>query len=254
MQTVVIIPTYNERENICQLINQILTIRTDVRPSARLSNTNESDETTLDLHVLVVDDNSPDGTGEVVEALTRQWPRLHILHRQSKRGYGLACLAGFRWALAHNASIIISMDADYSHDPKYIPEFCRAIEECDMVIGSRYLTGISVVNWPLRRLLLSLFANRYIRFLIGIPVTDCTSGFRAYTAKALKRILPEKTAISGYALLVETLFYAVRRELHIREIPIIFTERQRGQSKMSWRIIWESIWLPWRLKFRWKET
>ena len=248
MQIVVVIPTYNEAENIRELIEQILMIEID-NLSFRLHHASESSRNIEpNLHILVVDDNSPDGTGEIVEAITRQCSRVHVLHRQGKRGYGSACLEGFQWAFKHNAAVVISMDGDFSHDPQSIPAFCEAIQRCDVVIGSRYLNGIGVVNWPWYRLLLSRLGNLYIRFVTGITVADCTSGFRAYQIRALEQILPKENVGLGYAWLVEILFYAIHHQLKVQEISIVFTDRRKGKSKMSWQIAWESIWMPWRLK------
>ena len=228
MKAVVVIPTYNERENILPLIAQVLALK-------------ES------LEVLVVDDSSPDGTGELVEDLSRRNERVSILRRPAKRGLGTAYLEGFRAALARGADLVLQMDADHSHDPAYLPRFLAAAAEHDLVLGSRYLTGINVVNWPLSRLILSYLANRYARVLTGVPVADLTGGFKCFRRRVLEAIPFERIRSDGYGFQIEMTFQAWRRGFRIVEIPIVFVDRHSGSSKLSRRIIWEALWLVWRL-------
>ncbi len=229
----VIIPTYNEAENIEDIIEAVL----------RLPGT---------FHILVVDDNSPDGTAEIVERISSQNSRVHLLLRKRKEGLGKAYLAGFRWALDHHYAFVFEMDADFSHPPEKLPEMLRILEndEADMVIGSRYLRGrINVVNWDLKRILLSYFASLYVRFVTGIPVRDTTAGFVGYKAEVLKKISPENIRFIGYAFQIEMKYRAWKKGFRLKEIPIIFTDRIKGKSKMSGGIISEAFWGV--LKLRW---
>jgi dolichol-phosphate mannosyltransferase len=228
----VIVPTYNERENLPQLVPAVL-----ARAQYRL---------------MIVDDGSPDGTGQVAEELSRQWPgRLEVVHRQGARGLGRSYVEGMQRALAAGtAEVICQMDADLSHNPEHLPALVAATEAHDLVIGSRYLNGISVVNWPLRRIVLSTMANGYIRAVTGLSAHDCTSGFRAWRREALARIPLAEVISDGYAFLVETLYEAARRGCRIGEVPIIFIERREGQSKLSKRVLMESLVAPWRLRLR----
>jgi dolichol-phosphate mannosyltransferase len=233
MMTLVVIPTYNERDNIAVIVDAILAQG--------------------DFGVLVVDDNSPDGTGEVADAVAAAHPeRVHVLHRTGKRGFGLSYVDGFRWALERSdAPLICQMDADFSHDPKYLPELVSAAQAgADVALGSRYLTGISVVNWPLRRLVLSTFANWYVRTVTGLAVRDCTSGFRCWRRATLRALHPEDIASDGYSFQVESLFKAARLGAVVRELPIVFVERRQGASKMSKAVMFESMLMPWRLILR----
>ena len=231
MNVLIIIPTYNERENLPLITAQIL----DQHP----------------YDVLVVDDSSPDGTGAVADELSRRYPgRLHVLHRTGTRGLGLSYLDGFKWALANGAEIICQMDADLSHDPKYLPDLVKAAERCDLVLGSRYLNGISVMNWPLRRILLSWFANRYVRAITGLTTCDTTSGFRCWRRQALIELDISRFVSKKYAFTVETVFEVARRGGRVGEVPIIFVERRQGTSKMSGQVLLESIIMPWRLVLR----
>jgi len=228
----VIVPTYNERENLPLLVPAILAHE--------------------GYRVMIVDDGSPDGTGAVADDLARSWPgRIEVVHRNGIRGLGRSYVDGLQRALAAaDADVICQMDADLSHNPDYLPSLVAATATHDLVIGSRYLHGVSVVNWPLRRIVLSTTANRYIRAVTGLSARDCTSGFRAWRREALARI-PLATVISdGYAFLVETLFEAARRGCRIGEVPIIFVERREGQSKLSNRVLVESLIAPWRLRLR----
>lgn len=232
MNVLVIVPTYNERENVPQLVPAVLRHE--------------------GYRMMIVDDGSPDGTGQVADALAREWPgRLEVVHRQGVRGLGRSYVDGMQRALAEGrAEVICQMDADLSHNPDYLPALVAATATSDLVIGSRYLNGISVVNWPLRRIMLSAAANRYIRAVTGLSVHDCTSGFRAWRRDALARLPLGDVISDGYAFLVETLYEAWRRGCRIGEVPIIFVERREGQSKMSRRVIVESLIAPWRMRAR----
>jgi dolichol-phosphate mannosyltransferase len=228
---VVVVPTYNERENLPLLAAGIL-----AHPGFRL---------------LVVDDGSPDGTGAVAEELARAHPgRVEVLHRTGPRGLGLSYVDGLKHALSSGPDLIFQMDADLSHNPEHLPAMAAAAVEYDVVIGSRYLNGVSVVNWPLHRIFLSAFANRYVRAVTRIAVTDCTSGFRCWRRQALARLPLDAMVSNGYAFIVEMLFEAARRGCRIGEVPIIFIERRQGQSKVSARVLAESLIVPWRLVFR----
>jgi len=231
MKVLIIIPTYNERENLPAIVPLIL------EP--------------FPYEVLVVDDQSPDGTGAIADDLAQKYPgRLHVLHRTGKRGLGLSYLDGFRWALEHHADLICQMDADLSHDPKYLPDLVKAAETNDLVLGSRYLNGISVINWPLRRILLSWFANRYVRVITGLTTCDTTSGFRCWRSDALAKLRVERFISQRYAFTVETVFEVARHGGRVGEVPIIFVERRVGASKMSGPVLLESMLMPWRLVWR----
>ena len=230
MSVAVVVATYNERENLPLLVEAILAY-----PGYR---------------IIVVDDNSPDGTGQMAETLSARFPgRIIVIHRTGPRGLGRSLVEGLRRALAEGADLIVQMDADFSHDPKYLPEMAAATAEADLVIGSRYLNGVSVVNWPLQRIILSAFANRYIRSVTGLDAHDCTSGYRCWRRDCLARIPLERLISEGYAFLVETLYLAKRLGCSIREVPIIFVERRLGSSKVSSAVLIESIIVPWRLRF-----
>lgn len=229
-RALVIVPTYNERENITRLIGSIL----------------EQDPR---LDILVVDDGSPDGTGGIVDGIMQHEPRLHILKRPRKMGLGTAYLAGFRWALEQSYDFVFEMDADFSHDPAHLPQFLRAIEDADVVLGSRYRNGkVTVVNWPIKRLLLSYFANVYARVVTGLPVWDATGGFKCFRRKVLEAIDLAHVRSNGYAFQIEMSFRAWRKHFKIVEIPIVFVDRTEGQSKMSPSIVREAIWMVWRLR------
>ena len=232
MNVLTVVPTYNERENLPLLARGVLTHD--------------------GFRMLVVDDGSPDGTGDVADALVAQYPgRVEVMHRTGKRGLGRSYIDGLRHALATtDAELICQMDADLSHNPEYLPALAAAAERADVVIGSRYLNGVSVVNWPLHRIFLSTFANRYIRTVTGLSPSDCTSGFRCWRREALQRLPLDAMVSDGYAFLVEMLFDAARNGCRIAEVPIIFVERREGQSKMSSQVILESMFMPWRLKLR----
>lgn len=230
-RALVIVPTYNERENVERLVPAVL---------AR-------DER---LDVLVVDDASPDGTGRVADELAAGSARVHVLHRRGKLGLGTAYLEGFRWGLERGYGYLFEMDADFSHDPAHLPEFLKAIEGADVVVGSRYLEGrVTVVNWPIARLLLSYFANVYARLVTGVPVADATSGFKCFRRGVLEAIGLDRIESEGYAFQIEMTMRAWKRGFRVTEIPIVFTDRNVGESKMSKRIIWEAVWRVWRLRF-----
>jgi dolichol-phosphate mannosyltransferase len=230
-RALVIIPTYNECANIERLIPLILA--QDPR-----------------LEVLVVDDNSPDGTGDVVECLSAQNPRVHVLHRQAKLGLGTAYVAGFRWALERDYAYMFEMDADFSHDPVHLNEFLAAIQQADVVIGSRYNKGrVTVVNWPMSRLILSYAANAYARRVTGVPLDDLTGGYKIFRRRVLEAIDLSAVRSNGYAFQIEMDFRAWKRGFRIVEIPITFVDRSEGVSKMSRRIVREAIWMVWRLRW-----
>lgn len=228
MNALVLIPTYNERENLPLLLKDIFSHQ--------------------GVRVMIVDDHSPDGTGEVAEKLAKNWPgRVEVVHRTGPRGFGRSVLEGLVRAVTGDAELVFQMDADLSHDPKYFPAMASAAERADLVIGSRYLNGVSVVNWPLRRIMLSAFANRYIRVVTRLSVRDCTSGYRCWRRDALARLPLNRIGSEGYSFLVEMLYLAQRAGCRIVESPIIFVERRQGVSKMSPKVIWESALTPWRL-------
>jgi dolichol-phosphate mannosyltransferase len=227
----VIVPTYNERENIPRLIPEILS--RDPR-----------------LEVLVVDDNSPDGTGDLVAEMAAEEPRLHILRRAGKLGLGTAYLDGFRWGLDRSYDCLFEMDADFSHDPAHLPKFLEAIDSYDVVLGSRYLHGrVTVVNWPISRLLLSYFANVYARWVTGLPLADATGGFKCFRREVLQAIALDRVESNGYAFQIEMSFRAWKKGFRLGEIPIMFVDRDIGESKMSKKIVREAVWRVWRLRW-----
>ncbi|MAZ64722.1 MAG: dolichyl-phosphate beta-D-mannosyltransferase [Candidatus Marinimicrobia bacterium] len=232
MKTLVISPTYNERKNIQSLVEQVL------GPNP-------------DYHLLVVDDNSPDKTAEKVKELQQLYPNLHLEERPGKAGLGTAYLFGFQWALDRHFEAIVQMDADLSHDPKDVPRLVAELENHDLVIGSRYVEGVSVVNWPIRRLILSYSANLYSRIITGMPINDATGGFKAWRGSLLDTIRLEKVRSQGYSFQIEMNFRAWRLEASIKEETIIFVDRTIGESKMSKSIMYEAIWMVWRLRI-WK--
>lgn len=226
----VITPTYNERENIGRLVRLVL----------------EQDDR---LDVLIIDDASPDGTGEIADALAADEPRVHVLHRSGKLGLGTAYIAGFRWGIERGYDWLFEMDADFSHDPVHLPQFIEALAEYDVVLGSRYLGGrVTVVNWPVTRLLLSYFANVYARTITGVPMADLTSGFKAFRREVLEAIALDRVESEGYAFQIEMTVRAAKRGFRIGEIPIVFVDRTQGQSKMSRKIIREAVWKVWKLR------
>ena len=231
MKTTIVIPTYNEKDNIIPLTEQVF----KVAPQAG---------------ILIVDDNSPDGTGQIAGNLAKNNPHIKVLHRAAKEGLGKAYIAAFKHLLLTDVECIITMDADFSHDPKYLPDFLKEIERHDVVIGSRYIKGISVLNWPLSRLILSVLANKYIRLMTGLPVKDCTSGFGCYRKRALEGINFKNFASGSYAFLFELKYKLFKKRFDIIEIPIIFTERRAGQPKMSKKIMFEAFFTVLRLRFK----
>lgn len=231
MEALVVIPTYNERDNIARVVGALLALP-------------------VDLGVLVVDDNSPDGTGTIVDEIAAREPRVHVLHREGKLGLGTAYIAGFKWALANtDARTIFEMDADFSHDPSAIPRFLERIRDADLVIGSRYVEGVTVVNWPLSRLILSISANIYTRIITGMPLHDATGGFKCFRREVLLALPLDRIRSDGYSFQIEMNFHAWKRGFRIVEMPIVFTDRLVGASKMSRRIIWEAVLMVWKLRF-----
>jgi dolichol-phosphate mannosyltransferase len=234
VKVLVIIPTFNERENLASLAPQVLSLD----PS---------------IEILVVDDGSPDGTGDLAEELSRTTGRVHVLHRAKKLGLGSAYVAGFRWALERSdAEYVFEMDADFSHDPKYLPEMLRVADagKVDLVIGSRYLDGgVNVVNWPIRRLILSYGANLYARLVTGMPLMDSTGGYKCFRRRVLESIDLDRVRSDGYGFQIEMNFHAWKQGFAIREIPIVFVDRHSGTSKMNRKIIYEAFWLVWKLRF-----
>lgn len=230
-KSLIIIPTYNELDNVKMLIPDIL---------GRYKN----------MDVLIVDDNSPDGTGDYVEELTKTSERVKLIRREKKLGLGTAYVAGFKYALKSDYDFVFEMDADYSHDPKEIKNFLRAIEKYDLIIGSRYLSGVNVVHWPMRRLMLSYFANYYTRVVTGLPIRDATGGFKCFRRKVLEEINFDNVRSNGYAFQIEITFKAWKKGFNIGEIPIIFIDRTQGDSKMSKKIVREAILMVWKLRLR----
>ena len=231
-RALVIIPTYNEAANLPNLIPQVMT--QDPR-----------------LEILVVDDGSPDGTGDVADEFAAKSPRMHVMHRDGKQGLGTAYVAGFRWALERDYDYIFEMDADFSHDPKHLPEFLEAIEDADVVLGSRYLHGrVTVVNWPVARLLLSYFANVYARTVTGLRLFDATGGFKCFRREVLEAIDLDAVHSNGYGFQIEISFRAWRKGFRITEIPIVFVDRTDGASKMSGAIVREAVWMVWWLRLK----
>jgi dolichol-phosphate mannosyltransferase len=233
-RVLVVTPTYNERDNLPVLVRDVLSRGPQ-------------------FSMLVVDDASPDGTGDIADALAVEFPgRLQVLHRTGKRGLGRSYVDALSQAITMDVDLVCQMDADFSHDPQYLPALVRGVVEGghDLVIGSRYLHGVSVVNWPLSRLILSTFANRYVRGITGLPARDCTSGYRCWRRETLSKLRLDRVVTEGYAFLVEMLFEAARTGANIGEVPIIFVERRQGQSKVSSKVLVESLIAPWRLALR----
>ena len=234
-RTIVVVPTYNEADNLEKVVREVL-------------------KQPISVDLLIVDDNSPDGTGRLADTLAASESalgRVHVLHRTAKEGLGRAYLAGFAWALESNYDAVVEMDADLSHDPLYLQSILEAAQSADVVIGSRYLNGISVINWPLRRILLSWGANWYVRTVTRLVVNDCTSGYRLYHRRVLESIDLANVHSNGYSFQVEMTFRAQVAGFRIAEVPIIFMERRAGQSKLSKGGVWESLIMP--LKLRWRE-
>lgn len=230
-RALVVLPTYNEVESLGKIVPRILA---------------QDDR----LDVLVVDDASPDGTGDAADRLAKESDRVSVIHRSGKLGLGSAYLAGFRRGLELGYDCLLEMDADFSHDPKYLGAFLQAIASHDVVVGSRYVRGVNVVNWPMSRLLLSYFANKYARWVTGLPLTDSTSGFKCFRRRVLEAIDLEAVASTGYAFQIEMGFRAWKLGFDITEIPIVFVERHEGESKMAGWIVREAIWRVWSLRLK----
>ena len=226
--TLVIIPTYNERENLPQMLERLLALPVKV-------------------DVLVVDDNSPDGTGDVADEFAARESRVHVLHREVKDGLGRAYCAGFLWALERSYEFIFEMDGDLSHNPADIPVFLEAAKSADLVVGSRYSNGIRVINWPLNRLMLSLTAAKYVQIITGMRITDPTGGYKCFRRKTLQVLDLENVRSNGYSFQIEMTHKVWRQGLRVVEVPIIFTDRFQGRSKMSWNIVEEALMMVWRL-------
>ena len=227
---IIIIPTYNEIQDIKILLKQIF-------------------ESYSDYHILVVDDNSPDGTGDTVEKLKKKYEKLDIIHRKDKLGLGTAYIEGFKYALERDFDLMFQMDADQSHRPEHITEFVDAAKKNDLVIGSRYIDGISIIHWDLKRLLMSKFANWYSQKITNFKITDMTSGFRCFRRKVLETLNLDKIQSTGYSFQIEMAFKTAKAGFRVGEIPIIFVGRYHGSTKMTYRIIAEAAFIPWYLKF-----
>ena len=228
MKALVIVPTYNERENLPKLVQRVMALPTRIE-------------------MLVVDDNSPDGTGQLADELAAQNPRLKVLHRSEKNGLGRAYCAGFQWALQRDYEFILEMDGDFSHNPDDIPAFLEAAQGADLILGSRYKNGIRVINWPLRRLMLSISAAKYVQLITGMPISDPTGGYKCFRRKTLEAINLDAVRSNGYSFQIEMTHKIWRQGLKIVEVPIIFTDRFHGSSKMSGKIVREALLMVWRL-------
>ncbi|MCK9408498.1 MAG: polyprenol monophosphomannose synthase [Bacteriovoracaceae bacterium] len=230
-KALIIIPTYNEAPNAEKIITEVL-------------------QQSEMVDVLIVDDNSPDGTAEIVKRMMESNPRIHLLQRERKLGLGTAYVAGFKYAIQHQFDFVFEMDADFSHNPKEIPIMLGKMDECDVLIGSRYIKGVNVVNWPMKRLLLSYSANIYTRLITGMPVHDATAGFKCYKRKVLETINIDNLRSNGYAFQIETNFLAWKKGFTILEMPIVFVDRRVGVSKMNKKIVYEAAFMVWKLKAR----
>jgi dolichol-phosphate mannosyltransferase len=231
MKILIIIPTYNELENLPRLLTEVL-----------------SKDNNIDM--LFIDDNSPDGTADFIENEQKNNNRIHLIKRQSKQGLGTAYIVGFKFALQRDYEVIFEMDADFSHDPNEIPRFLEEIKNSDVVLGSRYKNGVNVINWPMRRLLLSWFANIYTRVITGMPLHDATGGFKCFKREVLEAIDLNRVKSNGYAFQIEMNFKAWKKGFNIKEIPIIFIDRVKGSSKMSKKIVREAVFMVWKLRFQ----
>ncbi|MFC1725247.1 polyprenol monophosphomannose synthase [candidate division KSB1 bacterium] len=236
MKALIIIPTYNEKENIFRIAEEIFK-KTE----------NKVDE---EINILIVDDGSPDGTGEIVKEMMKKDGRIHLMEREKKMGLGTAYVAGFKFALENGYDYVFEMDADFSHDPNEIPNFLREIKEYDLVLGSRYIKGVNVVNWPLSRLLLSYGANVYTRIITGIPIKDSTGGFKCFRRTVLEKINFDNIRSNGYSFQIEVNYKVWKKNFKIKEIPIIFVDRTEGESKMSKKIVREAVLMVWKLRFQ----
>lgn len=226
----IVIPTYNEKANLPVLIEEIFKHQ-------------------IPFSILIVDDNSPDGTGLIADELAKQYPdRVHVIHRAGKMGLGSAYIEGFKYALKWGADYIFEMDADFSHDPRYLPDFIEKIKDYDVVVGSRYVNGISVINWPLSRLVLSLIASQYVRLITGLKLTDTTAGYKCFSRKVLETIDLDAVYSNGYSFQIEMNYRTTQLGFKIGEIPIIFVDRHSGTSKMSGHIVREALYVVWKLR------
>jgi len=230
-KALIIVPTYNERENLPALVERLLKLPVPV-------------------DLLIVDDNSPDGTGKLADSFAADHPEIHVLHRTAKQGLGRAYCAGFAWALEKGCEFIFEMDGDLSHNPDDIPAFLKAAQDADLVLGSRYCNGIRVINWPLKRLMLSLSAAKYVQLITGMPFSDPTGGFKCFRRRTLQSIDIESVDSSGYSFQIEMTHKVWRQGLRIVEVPIIFTDRFHGTSKMSPKIVREALRITWKLLFQ----
>jgi dolichol-phosphate mannosyltransferase len=230
-RALIIFPTYNEKENIEKIVHAVLPM--DPR-----------------INVLIVDDNSPDGTGKIADRLAEQEEKVNVLHRRQKNGLGRAYIAGFKWAIERGYDYIFEMDADFSHGPEYIKDFLREIRNHDLIVGSRYVSGVNVINWPMSRLLLSYFANMYTRIVSGLPMRDATGGFKCFRREVLEAIDLDEVRSSGYAFQIEMSMRAWKKNFRIKEIPIIFYDRTAGESKMSKKIMMEAVYRVWWLRLK----
>lgn len=230
-RALVVMPTYNEAGNLATIVPAVLA--QDPR-----------------LDVLVVDDGSPDGTGDLADAMAAADERVHVMHRKGKQGLGSAYLKGFTWGLERGYDYLLEMDSDHSHDPKYLPDLLGAVEGgLDLVIGSRYVSGVNVINWPMSRLLLSWFANKYAAWITGLPLSDSTAGFKCFRREVLEAIDFSKVGSTGYAFQIEMDFRAWKKGFRLGEVPIVFVDREEGESKMSGTIVREAVWRVWALRF-----
>lgn len=229
--TLIVMPTYNERENLPRMVQRLLSLPVKV-------------------DLLVVDDNSPDGTGRLADDLAVKHPEVHVLHRQEKNGLGRAYLAGFKWALEHGYEFVFEMDGDFSHNPDDVPAFLEAAQTADLVLGSRYINGIRIINWPLSRLMLSKSAATYVKLILGMPITDPTGGYKCFRRRALEAINLDEVRSNGYSFQIELTHKLWRQGYKVVEVPIIFTERLLGHSKMSGHIVREALFMVWRLFFQ----
>jgi dolichol-phosphate mannosyltransferase len=229
-QTLIVVPTYNEKENLSRIVNRLLSLPVPV-------------------DVLIVDGNSTDGTSKIADDLSAKHPEIHVLHEKEKRGLGRAYISSFKWALQHSYEYIFEMDADSSHNPDDIPQFLEAAHSADLVLGSRYIGGIRIINWPLKRLMLSKAAANYVRIILGMPFTDPTGGYKCFRRRALEAIDLDAIRSNGYSFQIEMTHKIWRQGLKVVEVPIIFTERLHGRSKMTGNIIREALIRVWQLLF-----
>lgn len=229
--TLIVVPTYNERENLPRMVARLLALPVKV-------------------DLLVVDDNSPDGTGKLADELAAKHPEVHVLHRKEKNGLGRAYLAGFKWALEKSYEFIFEMDGDFSHNPDDVPAFLEAAKNADLVLGSRYVNGIRIINWPLSRLMLSKGAAMYVQIITGMPITDPTGGYKCFRRRALEALKLDEVKSNGYSFQIELTHKLWRNGYRVAEVPIIFTERVQGHSKMSGHIVREALIMVWRLFFQ----